>query len=68
MSLQEQIYSVLIVSASDAFSESLTPLLPESKFDPVRIETSVSAAGRALSERGYDIVIVNSPLPDDAGL
>ena len=68
MSLQEQIYSVLIVSASDAFSESLTPLLPESKFDPVRIETSVSAARRALSERGYDIGIVISPLPDDAGL
>lgn len=68
MSLQEQIYSVLIVSASDAFNQSLLPLLPDSKFDPVRIETSVSAAKRALADRTYDFVVINSPLPDDAGV
>ncbi|MGN0526568.1 MAG: ANTAR domain-containing response regulator [Acutalibacteraceae bacterium] len=68
MSLQEQVYSVLVVSASDTFNASLTPLLPESKFDPIRTETSVNSARRALSERTYDLIIINSPLPDDSGI
>lgn len=68
MSLQEQMYSVLVVSASDAFNASLTPLLPVSKFDPVRVETSVNAAKRALADRSYDFILINSPLPDDAGV
>lgn len=68
MHLEEKIYSVLVVSASDAFNAALTPLLPDTQFDPVRIETSVSAAKRALAERSYDFVIINSPLPDDAGV
>ena len=67
MSLQEQIYSVLVVSASDAFNSALIPLLPDSKFDPVRFETSVNAAKRALADRTYDFIVINSPLPDDAG-
>ena len=68
VSLQEQVYSVLIVSASDVFNSSLTPLLPESRFNPIRIETSVNTARRALSDRNYDFVIINSPLPDDSGV
>ena len=68
MSLEEKIYSVLIVSVSDAFNSALTPLLPESKFDPVRIETSVNAAKRTLAERPYDFIVINSPIPDDTGV
>lgn len=68
MNLQEQVYSVLVVSASDTFNASLIPLLPESKFDPIRTETSVNAARRALSDRNYDFIIINSPLPDDSGI
>lgn len=68
MNLQEQVYSVLVVSASDTFNASLTPLLPETKFDPIRTETSVNAARRALSDRNYDFIIINSPLPDDSGI
>ena len=68
MSLQEQVYSVLIVSASDTFNSALSPLLPDSKFDPVRIEASVNSAKRALSYRSYDFIVINSPLPDDTGV
>lgn len=68
MSLQEQVYSVLIVSAADTFNSSLMPLLPESKFDPVRIEASINSAKRVLADRPYDFVVINSPLPDDAGI
>ena len=68
MSIREKTYSVLIVSASDTFNSSLTPLLPEFTFDPIHIESSVNAARRALSDRDYDFIVINSPLPDDAGV
>ncbi len=68
MSLQENIYSVLVVSASDAFNTALANLLPDSRFDPIRTETSVNAAKRAIADRAYDFIVVNSPLPDDTGV
>lgn len=68
MSILEKTYSVLIVSASDAFNSSLTPLLPEYKFEPIHVELSVNAARRALSDRDYDFIVINSPLPDDEGV
>lgn len=67
MSLQEHIYSVLIVSAADAFNSSIRPLFPESKFSPVIFESDVSSARRILLERPFDFVVINSPLPDDSG-
>ena len=67
MSLKERVYSVLIVSAAENLNTALTALLPESKYAPVRIVSSISAAKRAFAERGYDYVIINSPLPDDIG-
>lgn len=68
MSLEERVYSVLIVSAVDGFNVSMQALLPDSKFSPVRIETSITEAKRTLLERSFDFVVVNSPLPDDAGV
>ena len=67
MSLKERIYSVLIVSAAEKLNIALSALLPESKYAPVHIVSSISAAKRAFSERVYDYVIINSPLPDDIG-
>ena len=68
MSLQERVYSVLIVSASERFRDSLRPLLPEAGYAPVITVTSVGAAERVRSERDFDFVFINSPLPDDAGI
>ena len=67
MSLKERIYSVLVVSAAEKLNTAFLSLLPESHFQPVRVVSSVSAAKRAWSERSYDYVVINSPLPDDAG-
>lgn len=67
MSLQERVYSVLMVSAADNFNSSFMALLPETKFSPVRIEKNISSAKRLLLERSFDFVIINSPLPDDTG-
>ena len=67
MGLREHIYSVLVVSAAEKVSSALISLLPEHRFSPVRLVRSISAAQRAWSERAYDLVIVNTPLPDGTG-
>ena len=68
MSLKERVYSILLVSASANLNRGLAELFPSSKYDPVRTAENVSAAKRALAERDFDFVIVNSPLPDEDGL
>ena len=68
MSLKEKVYSVLIVSASEKFNQALPDLFPVSTFSPVNVVSSVSAAKRAASERDFDFIILNSPLPDDTGM
>jgi len=68
MSLEKRIYSVLLVSASERFNAALTPLLPEGLCDPVVTVSSVSRAGQASARRGFDFILLNSPLPDDAGI
>ncbi|MBQ8185162.1 MAG: ANTAR domain-containing protein [Lachnospiraceae bacterium] len=68
MSLKERTYSVLLVSAAESFNSALSSLLPESAYSPVHIVSSVSAAKRAVAERTFDFVMINSPLPDDPGI
>ena len=68
MSLSERIYSVLLVSSSPKLNDSLAEYLPSAQFDPVRVVTNVGAAKRAVAERDFDFVLINSPLPDDDGL
>ena len=67
MSLEQHVYSVLVVSAMDNFNSALASLLPEASYSPVQTVSSISTAKRMLAERHYDFVIVNSPLPDDPG-
>ena len=64
----ERVYSVLLVSAAENLNAAICELLPASAFAPVRTVSDVSAAKRAFAGRAYDIVIVNSPLPDDPGI
>ena len=68
MGLMEHVYSVMIVSAADKLNSSVLSLLPASRYQPVRVVSSLSAAKRAWSERSFDYIIINSPLPDDTGL
>ena len=68
MSLRERVYSVLVVSAAEKLNIALVPILREARCQPVKVVTSLPAARRAWSERDYDFVIINSPLPDDPGI
>lgn len=67
MDLKERVYSLLIVSAAEKFNRSVSELLPENQFTPLIFVPDVGAAKRTLLERSFDIVIINSPLPDDFG-
>ena len=68
MQLQERVYSVLLVSASETFNESLLSLLRDCGCHPTQVVSNISAAKRETAERTYDFVIVNAPLPDDMGV
>ena len=68
MPLREHVYSVLIVSASEKLNHSVHALLPEADYAPVNIAGSVSEAQRRLQERAFDLILINTPLPDDFGM
>lgn len=67
MVFSQQCSSVLIVSDSVRFNQTIRSFLPASSYTPIRTVCSVSAAKRAALERVYDLVILNAPLPDDFG-
>jgi AmiR/NasT family two-component response regulator len=60
-------YSVLLVSSSAKFNASLLGLLPGSRYHPITIASDVAKARRHLLENRFDIVLINTPLPDDFG-
>ncbi len=68
MVFQERTYSVLIVTASDSFTNSVMPLLPVTDYWPVSTVRSVGEARRRLTDTEFDIVLINTPLPDDFGM
>lgn len=68
MSLEVRIYSILLVSSSTGFVDTMCSLLPENRYSPVCTAENVSAAKRVLAERAFDFVIINSPLSDGSGL
>ena len=68
MVFRERTYSVLIVTASDSFTNSVMPLLPVTDYWPVTTARSVGEARRRIAETDFDIVLINAPLPDDFGM
>lgn len=66
MSLTERYYSMLLVSSSQKFNDSLLPLLPEC-YQPVTAAADIASARRLVTESRFDLVLINAPLPDDFG-
>lgn len=58
---------VMIVSSSDKIYDYLSELLPQSEFSPVLRAKSAGEAKRELASEHADILIINTPLPDDFG-
>ncbi len=68
MSIKKVQHRVLIVSSSDKVFEFLTDLLPPKEFYPVMRAQSAGEAKRTLLSADFDLLIINTPLPDDFGM
>ncbi len=61
-------YSLLIISSSEQFNIAIKKILPGGTFSAIETRKSASAAKRELLERHYDVIIINTPLPDEFGV
>ncbi len=68
MSIEEHAYSVLVVSSQESFNNAIAAMLPKASFQPTVNVSTVAAARRAVAERHFDFVIINSPVKDDLGM
>lgn len=66
-SSSERVYKVALVSSSEKFNGAMLPLLPKNRFSPIRVYRDAKSARRVISKEKPDIVIINTPLPDDFG-
>lgn len=60
-------HRVLIVSDTDKISDYITELLPRREFYPIHKVSSAGEAKRLLISETVDIIIINTPLPDEFG-
>ena len=65
--IREDSYSTLIVSSNEKFNQVLASIMSPDEFACETVG-NVGEGRRALLERDYDIVIVNTPLPDEFGV
>ena len=61
-------HSMLIVSGHEQFASVVRNTLPRGRFMAVEYQKNAAAARRCILERYYDIVVINLPLPDEAGM
>lgn len=66
-SSSERVYKVALVSSSEKFNGAMLPLLPKNRFSPISVYRDAKSAWRVISKEKPDIVIINTPLPDDFG-
>ena len=59
---------VVVASGADKAFEYIANLLPVSEFMPAVRAKSAGEAKRMLADNGADILIINTPLPDDFGI
>lgn len=68
MSLNERIYSMLVISSSKNFNTALLNMLPANTYQPVFTVSNINAAKRELADKSYDFVLINSPVAGDSGI
>ena len=61
-------YSILIVSASEQLNSFVKRTISDGRFDGIEVRKSVAQASQELLNRHYDVILVNTPLPDDFGV
>ena len=64
--MQEECCCVMIVSTNNKVIDFIKTFLPQNKFYPVIVSANASEARRTLRRTPIDIVIIDTPLPDEA--
>lgn len=67
MDIPTHTYHALLVSQPGKLSASLSSLLADGAFSAVTTEVSATGARQRMTEESYDIVVINTPLPDEFG-
>ena len=62
-----KVHSVLVVSASERTGGAIADMLPKARFSPVKRLNNAGEARRLFVNQPHDIVIINTPLPDEFG-
>ena len=66
MALEQRVYTMLIVTASEKFNQDMTGMLLRFSFQTERA-ANVGEARRRCLEHSYDFVVLNAPLKDEFG-
>lgn len=67
MTTPKPLHRVLVVSGGKQAFDYIADLLPKNEYDPVTYVSSAGEAKRLLPITDYDILVVNTPLPDEFG-
>lgn len=67
MTTPKPLCRVLVVSSGRQAYDYIAELLPPGEFAPITHVTSAGEAKRLLLGADYDILIINTPLPDEFG-
>ncbi|MBQ6229496.1 MAG: ANTAR domain-containing protein [Eubacterium sp.] len=59
--------SIIIVGGSEQFNTLVKKSLSGENYATIEIKRSAAAARRSLMERGYELVVIYAPLPDELG-
>lgn len=65
--MHEACSSVMIVSQSAKMTDFIRSTIPQNKFYPIIVEDNAAQARRTLRRIPCDIVIIDTPLPDEFG-
>lgn len=68
MIAEKRQHRVLMVSPTDKIPEFMVELLPPNEFSPILRVRSAGEARQLLSATPVDILVINTPLPDDFGI
>lgn len=67
MVFSEKTYSLLVVSSNQKFNKALSETIKPNLFWPLTYVKSVSEGRKLFFDKGFDLVLINAPLPDEFG-
>ncbi|MBR6172893.1 MAG: ANTAR domain-containing protein [Eubacterium sp.] len=63
----DRMYSILIVSQSEQLNSFVKKVISGAHFNTIEVRRSAAQAAQELLNRHFDVILVNTPLPDEFG-